>query len=227
MKFLVTGAFQCGKSQYIQSLDKNALNIASYDKNGWKCTVGMDVGNTHSNGLEITIFGTPGLLRFSTMRTIVAEGSDGVIFLFDGPHPEKDDASLQILNEIRHVLGRNIPIVYVVNKSDDPNCRPVEVVRAQNYLGTHSIIFKVSALTGENIRVPIDELAALVKQFLFPIVSQVCIFEGNIQGLQDELGKSPEEVMELLNAMELRGIISVDRIHKSYKILETAKFFTE
>ncbi len=227
MKFLVTGAFQCGKSQYIQALDKNALNVASYDKNGWKCTVGMDIGNTRSNGLEITIFGTPGLLRFSPMRAIVAEGSDGVIFLFDGPNPEKDDASLQILNEIRQILGKNVPIVYAVNKSDDPGCRPVEVVRAQNYLGAHSIIFKISAVSGENIKVPIDELAALVKQSLSQVVSQVCSYEGDIHGLQDELGKTPEEIMELLNAMELRGIISVDRINKSYKILETAKFFTE
>jgi small GTP-binding protein len=227
MKFLVTGAFQCGKSQYIESLDKNALNIASYDKNNWKCTVGMDIGNTRSNGLEITIFGTPGLLRFSAMRAIVAEGSDGVIFLFDGPNPEKDDASLQILNEIRQVLGRNVPIVYAVNKSDDPNCRPVEVVRSQNYLGSNSVIFKISALTGENIKVPIDELAHLVKQSLSPIVSQVCNYEGNILGLQQELGKNSEEIMDILNSMELRNIISIDRLNKSYTIKETAKFFTE
>lgn len=227
MKFLVTGAFQCGKSQFIQSLDKNALNIASYDKNNWKCTVGMDIGNTKSNGLEITLFGTPGLLRFSTMRAIVAEGSDGVIFLFDGPNPEKDDASLQILNEIRHILGRNVPIVFAVNKSDDPNCRPVEVVRAQNYLGAHSIIFKMSSITGENIKVPIDELAHLVKQSLSPMVSHICNYEGDIMGLQQELGKNSHEIMEILNAMELRGIIAVDRHNKSYSIMETAKFFTE
>ncbi len=227
MKFLVTGAFQCGKSSYISSLDKNALNIASYDKNGWKCTVGMDVGNTKSNGLDITIFGTPGLLRFSAMRAIVTEGSDGVIFMFDGPQPEKDDASLQILNEIRSILGRNVPIVYVVNKSDDPNCRSVEIVRAQNYLGSNAIIFKISALTGENIKVPIDELATLVKQSFSQIVSHVCNYEGDIQGLQQELGKNSDQIMEILNSLEIRGIISVDRLHKSYQILETAKFFTE
>jgi small GTP-binding protein len=227
MKFLVSGAFQCGKSQYIQALDENALNIASYDKNGWKCTVGMDVGNIRGNGLDITVFGTPGLLRFSAMRSIVAEGSDGVIFLFDGPHPEKDDASLQILNEIRGVLGKNIPIVYAVNKSDDLNCRSVEVVRAQNYLGTHAVIFKISALTGENIKVPVDELAHLVKASLSPMVSHVRSYEGDILGLQKELGKTDEEIMELLNGMELRSIITIDRLNKSYKILETAKFFTK
>jgi small GTP-binding protein len=227
MKFLVTGAFQCGKSQYIQALDKNALNIASYDKNGWKCTVGMDVGNTKSNGFDISLFGTPGLLRFSAMRAIVARGSDGVIFLFDGPSPEKDDASIQILNEIRHLLGRNIPIVYAVNKSDIPECRPVEVVRAQNYLGDHSILFKISAKTGENINVPIDELAHLVKQSLSPMVRIICEYEGDILGLQKELGKDSNEIMDVLNGMELRGIVAVDRAHKSFKIQETAKFFTE
>lgn len=227
MKFLVTGAFQCGKSQFIQALDKNALNIASLDKNNWNCTVGMDIGSTRSNGLDITLFGTPGLLRFSTMRAIVAQGSDGVIFLFDGPNPEKDDASIQILNEIRHILGRNVPIVFAVNKGDDPICRPVEVVRMQNCLGNQAIIFKVSALTGENIKVPIDELSHLVKQSLSPIVGQICIFEGDITNLQKQMGKNDDEIMELLNAMELRGIIALDRINKSYKILETAKFFTE
>lgn len=227
MKFLVTGAFQCGKSQFIKSIDKNALNIASLDKNGWKCTVGMDVGNTKSLGLDITLFGTPGLLRFNAMRAIVAEGSDGVIFLFDGPHPDRDDASIQILNEIRHILGRDIPIVYAVNKSDDPNCRSVEVVRSQNYLGKHSILFKISALTGENIKVPIDELAHIVKQSLSPLVRIICDYEGDIQGLQTELGKNSEEIMDILNAMELRGVISIDRLYKSFKIKETAKFFTE
>ncbi len=41
------------------------------------------------------LFGTPGLLRFKAMRNIVTEGADGIIFMFDAAHPEKDENAIK------------------------------------------------------------------------------------------------------------------------------------
>ncbi|MHA1729513.1 MAG: GTP-binding protein [Promethearchaeota archaeon] len=225
MKIIVAGPFQCGKSTYVESLDNNALNIMTIDKSGNKCTIAMDIGSIDYKGLKINIFGTPGLLRFTTIRQIVSEGADGIIFMFDGVNSEKDDASLQILNEIRRLLPKNTPIIYVVNKIDSDDCRAIDVVRKQNYLPKSSEIIGISALKGENIRDPINKISVMIKDNLAPLIRILQKYEKNPLGLRFELDKTAERVMELLNAMELRQIISIDRQNMTFSVQEKAKFF--
>lgn len=225
MKIIVTGPFQCGKSSLIKAFDKKSLNIMTIDKNHKCCTIGMDIGSLYRDGIKISLFGTPGLLRFSTMRKIICEGADGVIFMFDGINPAMDDSAIQILNEIRENISKNVPIVYVVNKMDDLKCRSAEVVREQNYLPKSAEIFGISAKTQENIEAPLNELIMMMKEYYTPIVRILENFKTNPLGLKIPLEMSAKEIMDLLNFMELRGIISVDRKNMEYTMGETAKFF--
>lgn len=226
MKILVSGSFQCGKSTFIQALDSKALNIMTHDKSGKTCTIAMDIGSLDYDGINISLFGTPGLLRFETIRSIVSEGSDGVIFIFDGLNPDNDDAALRILNDLKRILPRDTPIVYVINKIDAEDCRTSDIVRSQNYLQNNVDIFEVSALKGINILKPVDELIFLIKKSLAPIIKELEKYGNNPLGLKIALNKSAEKIMEFLNAMELRGIISIDRQNMTFCMEEKAKFFT-
>ena len=114
----MSGPLQSGKSSYIRSLDQNALNVEAKGKDEKLYTVGMDLGNVKLNGFDCSLFGTPGLLRFSVMRRIVISGSDGVVFIFDSTAPEKDDSAIVILNSIRKSLPANTPIIFLANKQD-------------------------------------------------------------------------------------------------------------
>ncbi|MCP4761764.1 MAG: GTP-binding protein [archaeon] len=226
MKILVTGPFQCGKSAYISALDSTALNIMTRDRNNHECTIGMDIGTVNINGIRISLFGSPGLLRFKTMRNITAEGADGVIFIFDGEKPESDDSAIQILNEIRGLLPKNTPIVYAINKIDAQNSRPIEVVRKQNYLPKNAKIFGISAKNKKNIEEPLLDLIKMIKIKLIPLLKTLENFQNNPLGLKIALNKTnAEEITHLLNAMEQRGIILIDRHNLTYKVLEQAKIF--
>ncbi|MBD3350292.1 MAG: hypothetical protein GF364_02290 [Candidatus Lokiarchaeota archaeon] len=225
MKIVVAGPFQSGKSKYIQALDERAINIMTLDKNKKECTIGMDIGSYICEGMKISIFGTPGLLRFKTIRQIIISGADGILFMFDGTNPDKDDAAIQILNEIRNRIPRRVPIVYMVNKIGEPNCRSVDVVKAQNYLPKSAEVFGINVEKGENVIEPLDELVYLIRESMKPLVVTLRKYQNNPLGLKVALNRSVDEIMELLNAMELRGIISIDRTNMTYEMKQTADFF--
>ena len=226
IKIVVAGSFQSGKSTYIQALDPKALNIMTLDKGGKTCTIAMDIGSYDYNGMKISLFGTPGLLRFNTIRSIVTEGADGVIFMFDGINSDNDDSALQILNEIRMKLPKNTPIVYVVNKLDAENCRTVDIIRTQNYIPKESNFITISAKNKQNVLKPLEVLISLIKDSLAPIIKILEKYESNPLGLKIALEKSAEKILEFLNSMQMRGIISINRQEMTFKLAEKAKFFT-
>ena len=225
LKIVVAGSFQSGKSSYIQALDNKALNIMTIDKSGKKTTIAMDIASYEYQGIKISLFGTPGLLRFKTIRSIVMEGADGVIFMFDGVNSDNDDSALQILNEIRSKLPRNTPIVYVVNKSDVAGCREIDVVRAQNYIPKEATLISISALNKVNVQIPIQTIISMIKISLSPIIKTLEKYEENPLGLKVALEKSAEKILEFLNAMEMRGILSINRHTMTFKLAEKAKLF--
>jgi len=70
----------------------------------------------HAVNLELK--GCPGQMQFSAVRKILAKGNDGVILLIDGCDLMNIGNGLVILEETRVVLGQNIPIKIMANKSD-------------------------------------------------------------------------------------------------------------
>ncbi len=70
----------------------------------------------HATNLELK--GCPGQMQFSAVRKILAKGNDGVILLIDGCDLVNIGNGLVILEETRVVLGQNIPIKIMANKSD-------------------------------------------------------------------------------------------------------------
>ncbi len=215
---------QSGKSSYIKALDQNALNVEAKGKDDRYYTVGMDLGSLKLNGFDCYLFGTPGLLRFSIMRNIVTQGSDGIIFIFDAAAPEKDDSAIMILNSIRKLLPSNIPIIFLANKQDIEGARPPEIIREQNYLPEKSKIFPTSTITGLNIKESVTHLVNVIYEEYSSLLQILKTYETDIPGLGEELKKDRVEMRDLLNNLEIKRFIEVDRVRKTYKVRSGLKY---
>lgn len=223
MKIVVSGPLQCGKSSFIKYFDENALNIEAKARDNKLYTVGMDLGSVTLNGFDVFLFGTPGLLRFNVMRDVVLRGTDGVIFIFDAAHPEKDEDGIIILNSIRKAISQDIPIIFLANKQDLAGARHSEVVRAQNYLPEDTVIFPTSTRTGENLDNVLKQLVNQIYENYSSLIEILRTYENNIEGLTEKLKKNTIEMRDFLNNLEIKRFIEIDRANRTFKVKEGLK----
>jgi small GTP-binding protein len=220
---VVSGALQAGKSSYIKYLDEKALNVEAKARDNKYYTVGMDLGCVKLNGFDVFLFGTPGLLRFNVMRDVLIRGTDGVIFIFDAAHPEKDEDAIIILNAIRKAVGSDIPIVFLANKQDMAGARHTEVVRSQNYLKDDAVIFPTSTRTGENLHESLKHLVNKIYDNYSSLIKILQQYENDIDGLSEKLNKNHMEMRDFLNSLEIKRFIEVDRFKRNYRVRKGMK----
>lgn len=209
------GALQSGKSSYIKFLNKDALNVQVKGQDNKFYTVAMDLAQLKLNGFDIFLFGCPGLLRFKVMREVVASGADGYIFIFDAAHPETDNDAISMLNLIRKA---DVPIVYVANKQDFKDVRAPEVIKKQNSLPENCIIFPTSTKTGLNIEDSIKYLVNEIYKNYKETLSLILNYENDIKGLAEKLNKDKSQMRDFLNNLEVRRLIEINRVAKSFKV---------
>ncbi|MHA1731816.1 MAG: GTP-binding protein [Promethearchaeota archaeon] len=219
LKLIVTGSYQAGKSSIIKFLDQNAMCVEAIDKRGTRTTVAMDHGHWVSRtGVQVTLFGTPGLMRFRVIREILLQGADGILFVFDAANPAADDNAISILNQVRGKLGLQVPIVYVAHKSDLPDARDPRVVCEQNYLKPCEI-FKTSVQEPGSVERAVDALVDKILERYGPHLRILSRFETDIKGLANELNYSKEEIRDYLTTLERKNLITIDRASKKYRVL--------
>ncbi|MFW9772197.1 MAG: ATP/GTP-binding protein [Candidatus Heimdallarchaeota archaeon] len=223
MKIVVSGPLQCGKSSFIKHFDENALNVEAKARDNKYYTVGMDLGCVKLNGFDVFLFGTPGLLRFNVMRDVVLKGTDGIIFIFDAAHPEKDEDAIIILNSIRKVIKQDVPIIFLANKQDMAGARHPEVLRAQNYLPQEAVVFPTSTRTGENLDDVLKQLVNQIYEHYASLIEILRTYEDNIEGLAEKLKKDPIEMRDFLNNLEIKRFIEIDRFSRTFKVKEGLK----
>jgi len=180
----------------------------------------MDLAQLKLNGFDIFLFGCPGLLRFKVMREVVANGADGYIFMFDAAHPETDNDAISMLNLIRKA---DVPIVYLANKQDIKDARAPEVIKKQNNLPENCIIFPTSTKTGLNIKDSIKYLVNEIYKNYKETLSLILNYENDIKGLADKLKKDKSQMRDFLNNLEVRRLIEVDRVAKTFKVKKGLK----
>jgi small GTP-binding protein len=224
LKIVVSGALQAGKSSYIKYLDDKALNVEAKARDNKYYTVGMDLGCVKLNGFDVFLFGTPGLLRFNVMRDVLIRGTDGVIFIFDAVHPEKDEDAIIILNALRKAIDSETPIVYLANKQDLAGARHPEVVKSQNYLKDDVMVFPTSTRTGENLHESLKYLVNQIYDNYSSLLTVLRKYENDIEGLSEKLNKNSIEMRDLLNNLEIKRFIEIDRFNRTYKVKDGLKF---
>ena len=128
-KILVTGAFNAGKTTFIQSIseidtvytDKKMLNSEEVT------TVAMDFGRiTVDQDLSLYLFGTPGQERFDFMWDILGEDIIGFVLLVDSVKPDVD-SSLKILEFFAEQA--DVPFVVACTKQDQTHSLAIKTIR--------------------------------------------------------------------------------------------------
>ncbi len=123
VKMVVTGPFNAGKTEFIQTVSEidvvaTERKISSEaEKVKESTTVAMDFGRiTVDDELVLYLFGTPGQKRFDFMWEILSEGMLGFIVMIDSTRPETFREARSILETFRAYAPT--PYVVAANKQD-------------------------------------------------------------------------------------------------------------
>ena len=123
VKMVVTGPFNAGKTEFIQSVSE--IEVVSTERRitdetsrvKAETTVAMDFGRISvDEDLVLYLFGTPGQKRFDFMWEILSEGMLGFVVLVDSVRPETFREARRIL-DIFHGYAHT-PYVVAANKQD-------------------------------------------------------------------------------------------------------------
>ncbi len=225
MKIVVTGPYKAGKSQIINNITNGAcINI---ERRG--TTIAMDHGLANVDGMNVFMFGTPGLLRFRTMRKILSEGADGIIFVVDSVDPEADKRAKLFFREIAFFLP-GVPCVVAANKQDDSNSRPVDQLRKNLRFLAGLPVFPVSAKTGENVDSMLRTLLYLVMMQWSSVFSKFAEYNGKKDGLNrlmKDLNLEREQAVGYLRRFELRKLLEVQVGDEQFVVKDAVRALLE
>lgn len=138
-KVVITGAFNTGKSVFIQSASDIA--VVSTEKSitddlgqiKETTTVAMDYGQTTVGDTLFHLYGTPGQPRFDFMWDILARDTDALLVLVDST----DRSTLTLARQLlRRLARRQTPYLVVATKQDGH--RPMSLQEIAESLGVDS-----------------------------------------------------------------------------------------
>ncbi|MHA1950391.1 MAG: GTP-binding protein [Candidatus Thorarchaeota archaeon] len=225
MKIVVTGPFEAGKSLMIHHITDGAcINV---ERKG--TTIAMDHGLANVDGMNVFMFGTPGLLRFRTMRKILSEGADGIIFVVDSVDPDSDARAKLFFREIAFFLP-GVPCVVAANKQDMKESRPVDQLRRKLRFLAGLPVFPVSAKTGDNVDSMLRTLLYLVMMQWSSVFSKFAEFSGDKKGLKNlmsDLNLERDQAVGYLRRFELRKLLEVQMGDEQFVVKDTIRPFLE
>ncbi len=225
MKIVVTGPFESGKSTIIHNITNgNCINV---EVNG--TTIAMDHGVANINGMNVFLFGTPGLLRFTTMRKILSEGADGLIFVVDSSDPESDARAKLFFREVPFFLP-GVPCVVAANKQDIGSARPVEELQKSMSFVAGLPMIPCSGETGQNVDSMLRTLLYLIMMQWSSVFQKFAEHSGKPNGLElltKDLNISKQVAVGYLRKFELRKLLEVDVGDKRFVVQDNVRQFLE
>ncbi len=221
MKIIVTGPYEAGKSKIIHHLTDGAcINI---ERRG--TTIAMDHGMTNVDGMSVFLFGTPGLLRFRTMRKILAEGADGIIFVVDSSNPESDERAKLFFREIAFFLP-GVPCVVAANKQDLSDSRRIDQLRDRMKFLVGQAVMPCSAETGENVDRVLRTLLFLVMMQWSTVFTKFAEYSGAENGLKQlmkDLNVDRDQAVGYLRRFELRKLLEVQVGDEQFRVNDSVR----
>jgi len=163
VKMVVTGPFNSGKTQFIQSVSE--IDVVSTERRissdaeriKENTTVAMDFGRiTVDADLVLYLFGTPGQKRFDFMWEILSEGMLGFVVMVDSTRPETFREAKSILETFRAYAPT--PYVVAANKQDSEEAWPIEDLRIALRLAPEVKLIPCVATDKEKVKTVLLEL---------------------------------------------------------------------
>lgn len=171
VKMVVTGPFNAGKSEFINTVSE--IDVVSTDQNitseeeriKSQTTVAMDFGRISvDEGLALFLFGTPGQKRFDFMWEILSEGMLGFIVMVDSTRPETFREASNILNSFRNFSPT--PYIIAANKQDIAEAWDLDDMRIALRLNPDDQLIPCVAHDKEKVK---DVLLKLLENILIEI----------------------------------------------------------
>jgi GTPase SAR1 family protein len=185
----------------------------------------MDHGLANVDGMNVFLFGTPGLLRFRTMRKILSSGADGIIFVVDSVDEESDARAKLFFREIAFFLP-GVPCVVAANKQDLDDARPVDHLRKSMRFLAGLPVIPCSAESGNNVNSMLRTLLYLTMMQWSSVFNKFAEYSGASDGLENlmaDLKLPREQVVGYLRRFELRKLLEVSLGDESFTITDTVK----
>jgi small GTP-binding protein len=163
VKMVVTGPFNSGKTQFIQSVSE--IDVVSTERRisseaeriKENTTVAMDFGRiTVDADLVLYLFGTPGQKRFDFMWEILSEGMLGFVVMVDSTRPETFREAKSILETFRAYAPT--PYVVAANKQDSDEAWPIDDLRIALRLAPEVKLIPCVATDREKVKTVLLEL---------------------------------------------------------------------
>jgi small GTP-binding protein len=163
VKMVVTGPFNSGKTQFIQSVSE--IDVVSTERKisseaervKESTTVAMDFGRiTVDAELVLYLFGTPGQKRFDFMWEILSEGMLGFVVMVDSTRPETFREAKSILETFRAYAPT--PYVVAANKQDHDDAWTIDDLRIALRLAPEVKLIPCVATDREKVKTVLLEL---------------------------------------------------------------------
>ena len=163
VKMVVTGPFNSGKTQFIQSVSE--IDVVSTERKissdaervKENTTVAMDFGRiTVDAELVLYLFGTPGQKRFDFMWEILSEGMLGFVVMVDSTRPETFREAKSILETFRAYAPT--PYVVAANKQDEEDAWDIDDLRIALRLAPEVKLIACVATDREKVKTVLLEL---------------------------------------------------------------------
>lgn len=207
MKIVLLGPYNSGKTTTVQKICSDSA--ISIDYGG--TTVALDHCRTQIYGVEIFLFGTPGLHRFEIIRKILSKGADGVLFIVDSVNIASFEEATKLLKEINDILP-GVPIVLCANKQDIRGAKlPHEVAEAVLGKDIDKIsVIGTSAKTGKDIEHALGLIVLnAIKQY-YDILLAVKKSNGELAEIAKNIKQPEKKVYSQLQFASWRRLIVAD-----------------
>jgi uncharacterized protein len=123
-RIIVTGAYNAGKSQFIQTISE--LPPVYTDSANPHIQVAMDFGRlTVDDDLVLYLFGTPSRRRLDYLWDMMQEGMVGFVIMVDSSRPE----TFREAKAICGIVEAYCPYVIAANKQDSPDAWDADDLR--------------------------------------------------------------------------------------------------
>ncbi|MHA1970178.1 MAG: ADP-ribosylation factor-like protein, partial [Candidatus Hodarchaeales archaeon] len=174
-------------------------------------TVALDHCKTQIYGVEIFLFGTPGLKRFEVIRKILSKGADGILFIVDSVNVASFEEADKLLKEVYKILP-GVPIVLCANKQDILGAKTPEEV-AETVLGKNQELISVigtSAKTGNKIEHALGLIVLNAIKHYWNILSAVKKSNGDLSEIAKYIEQPEEVVHSQLQFASWRRLVKAD-----------------
>lgn len=163
-KIVVTGPPNAGKSTFVRSASESGISVDRGSRTGQLTTVALDIGHLSCGGFDITLYGTPGQVRFDPIIPQLTRYAMGVIVVLDVTRPDLFSRAKELMDLVH---ASCLPLVVAANKVDLPYTVTDGQIREIIGIGEDVPIHFITAFDSEQTRTVVETLIGFILEFPF------------------------------------------------------------